>query len=157
MIFEKSTSRLPGFTRSELVMRTHTEMRMDPDSIPLLAFPIGTKAEEDAVRRKQASKQKAAQNQNAKAKRSADANMEKNVHRASEKAEKQIRDIRENDRKRALLEERAKRGPPRGATKGGKWVWKTFSEPSTLLFCIPWSKRVEKLVYRARDGTFWSD
>lgn len=58
---------------------------------------------------------------------------------------------------RAVLEERAKRGPPRGAPEGGKWMWKRFSEPSTLLFCIPWSKSVEKLAYRARDGTFWSD
>lgn len=132
-------------------------MRMDPDSIPLLALPIGTKAQEDAVRRKQANREKAAQKRNATAKRDADSNMKRNVRRASDKAEKQIRDIRENDRKRAVLEERAKRGAPRGAPSGGKWVWKKFSEPSTLLFCIPWSKSVEKLAYRARDGTFWSD
>lgn len=105
----------------------------------------------------QASREKAAQKQNAKAKRDADAKTKRNVRKASEKAEKQIRKIRENDRKRAMIEERAKRGPPRGAPEGGKWMWKRFSEPSTLLFCIPWSKSVAKLAYRARDGTFWSD
>jgi hypothetical protein len=141
----------------EFIMCLHRIMDMDSESIPLLALPISTKAEEDKVRKKHASNEKVARKHNAHAKRHADSKLNRSIRNSSGIAEKKIHMIRERDRKQAMLEERAKYGPPPGAPNGGRWVWKMFTEPSTLLLCIPWSKSVEKLAYRARDGRYYTD
>lgn len=130
---------------------------MEVEDLPLLALPLGTKEEEDAVRRKLNKQRRDAQRGYERSVKRATKNAQQKqaskVKRATKQADQQIKQLRKNDR----LRERTAMGPPPNAPPNGKWFWRMFSEPTTILFCIPSSRRVEGLAYKAPDKSVWDE
>jgi len=130
---------------------------VEVEDLPLLALPLGTKEEEDAVRRnldkQRRSAQRAYERSVKRATKNAQQKQVSKVKRATKQADEQIKQIRKNDR----LRERTAMGPPPNAPPDGKWFWRTFSEPTTIMFCIPSSRRFEGLAYKVPDKSVWDE
>jgi len=128
---------------------------MHADHVPLLALPIETKAEEEAVRKRREKQNRDAMRKYSSETKKAEHKLRKRLEKQQREEQNALRNIQQRDAKR--LADRKAQGPPPGAPPGGDWKFQFVREPTTFLLCIPSSKTVEDVVYTDPNKTKWRE
>ena len=131
---------------------------MEGEQLPLLALPytpVGETEGEVLTKRDRAIRY--AERKRAKAYTTADRRLAKTTKQQQLKAGERIAELRLEAERAAQIERLNKQGPPENASPGGKWFWRKYTVPTTVLCCIPWSESATAVAYRAPNGQVFTE